>query len=126
MTLGRLIIVMIVLGAGYWVWMNSSEEEKAVVTRAVDTPDMDPLTKANTHFGLGQYAQALPLYEKVLQDSPQHTDKEHIMYNLAMCYEKVREFGKAADHYMAYIKAYPKGKFIDEAKEKYDRNNGLR
>jgi len=123
MTLGRLIIVMIILGAGYLVWQNSSESERSAVTDAVTPQDVDPLTVANSHWGTAHYDKALPLYEQVLEENPDHPEKQDLKYRIARCYEKIRDYETASELYKAYLKEFPKGRYAKQAKENYDRTS---
>jgi tetratricopeptide (TPR) repeat protein len=67
-----------------------------------DTSDRARLAIAENHLALGEYDQAVPLYEKLL-DSPA-VAKETAQMGLAACYEKKGETERAVELYVEVAK----------------------
>lgn len=73
-------------------------------------PDMVAVMKeANRLFDLGRYAEAIPLYETVLQTLGSKGFKVH--FNLGLAYEKTGDITSAVEHYTAFIDASDKDPF---------------
>jgi tetratricopeptide (TPR) repeat protein len=60
--------------------------------------------RANIIQGLGQYPEAIAIYQKILEQSPNYTDA---LLNLAMCYETINARDKSQAFLEAHHEKYP-------------------
>jgi len=67
---------------------------------------------------LGQYFDAIDTYLEYIKYHPTDFRRDEAVYNLAICYETIRQYGKAYDYYKTYRDSYPDGKYYKPAELK--------
>ena len=65
----------------------------------------------------GQYQRAIAAYEDMLDKAPESTWRDEAVYQQAVCYRAVREFGEAYDGFKAYMSIDKEGKYYREAEQ---------
>jgi tetratricopeptide (TPR) repeat protein len=68
--------------------------------------------------GQGRYFDAIDAYEEYIQKHPTDFRRDEAVYNMAICYETLRNYGKAYENYRSYRDTYPEGKFYKAAELK--------
>ncbi|MFV0471932.1 MAG: outer membrane protein assembly factor BamD [Paludibacteraceae bacterium] len=72
--------------------------------------------KAVEYFQAKKYAKAIILFDDV-STAFRGTDRSELILNyLAKAYLEQKDYYSASDYYQTYVKSYPKGRFIQEAK----------
>jgi hypothetical protein len=55
-------------------------------------------------FARGDFAAAITEYERAYELVPGHAVQHHALFNIAKCYEKLFQYGKALDYYARYLR----------------------
>ena len=66
----------------------------------------------------GQFYEAIDAYEEYVKYHPTDYRREEAVYNMATCYDSLRQYEDAYDSYKAYRDSYPEGKFYTAAELK--------
>jgi tetratricopeptide (TPR) repeat protein len=69
-------------------------------------------------FDQGRYFEAVDAYEDFIKHHPTYFRREEAIYNMAICYESLRQYENAYDTYKAYEETYPEGKYYKQAELK--------
>lgn len=69
-------------------------------------------------YDLGRYFEAVDAYEDYIKYHPTDFRREEAVYNLAICYESLRDYESAYNYYKAYRDSYSDGKFFKAAEMK--------
>lgn len=67
---------------------------------------------------LGRYYEALDTYEEYIKRYPTDFRRDEAFYNIAICYETLRNYEMAYDFYKTYRDSYAEGKFFKAAELK--------
>jgi tetratricopeptide (TPR) repeat protein len=67
---------------------------------------------------LGRYYEAIDAYEEYIRKHPTDFRRDEAIYNMAICYETLRDYARAYDTYKAYRDSYADGKFYKAAELK--------
>lgn len=67
---------------------------------------------------LHRYYEAVDAYEEYIKFHPTDFRRDEAVYNLAICYEVLRDYNNAYKYYRAYRDSYPEGKFYKAAELK--------
>ncbi len=73
-------------------------------------------TKAMEYFNAGEFVRAQTLFDDIAPYYKGTERSEEILHYLARCYMGQKDYTDAAEYYKAYIRNYPKGNFIVEAR----------
>ena len=65
----------------------------------------------------GQYQRAIVSFKDMLKKAPESTWRDEAVYQLAVCYRAIREFGEAYDGFKAYMSIDKEGKYYREAEQ---------
>lgn len=103
MTLGRLIVLLIVLGGvGFGIYKFGMPETN------VSAPEADPFTAADSEFGRSNYEQAINEYRAAIQKDPNSEKVVEATYRIALSYDKMKKRDEAIAAYREFIDKYPK------------------
>lgn len=69
--------------------------------------------KANVLTQLKQIPEAAVVWESILKEFPERSKKENVALNLVVCYEELKEFGKAIQVLEGMRVGYSAPKFLD-------------
>lgn len=69
-------------------------------------------------FDLHRYFEAVDAYEEYIKYHPTDFRREEAVYNLAICYESLKDYEDAYTYYKIYRDTYPEGKFFKAAEMK--------
>ncbi len=69
--------------------------------------------KANTEVTAKKLPEAAVQWQAILKDFPEKAAKENVALNLAVCYEEMREFGKAIEVLEKMREGYAQPEFLD-------------
>lgn len=72
--------------------------------------------KALEYFNAGEYVKSQTLFDDISAYYKGTEQSEDILAHLARCYMGQKDYTSASDYYQAYIRNYPKGKYITEAR----------
>lgn len=72
--------------------------------------------KALVYFNDGQYVKAQTLLDEVTSYYRGTERSQDVLSYLARCYMGQKDYASAAEYYQAYIRNYPKGRYIVEAR----------
>lgn len=67
---------------------------------------------------LARYLEAIDAYEEYIKYHPTDFRRDEAIYNMAICYEALRDYDKAYDSYKTYRDTYGDGKFYKAAELK--------
>lgn len=73
-------------------------------------------TKATEYFDAGEYVRAQTLFDDVAAYYKGTERSEEVLHYLARCYVGEKDYAGACEYYKAYIRNYPKGNYIIEAR----------
>ena len=65
----------------------------------------------------GQYQRAIASFKDMLKKAPESTWRDEAVYQEAVCYRAIREFGEAYDGFKAYMSIDKEGKYYREAEQ---------
>ncbi len=65
----------------------------------------------------GQYQRAISAYDDMFDKAPESTFRDEAVYQQAVCYRAVREFGQAYRAFKAYMSIDKEGKYYREAEQ---------
>ena len=65
----------------------------------------------------GQYQRAIASFKDMLKKAPESTWRAEAVYQEAVCYRAIREFGEAYDGFKAYMSIDKEGKYYREAEQ---------
>ena len=71
------------------------------------------IIQANTLIAAKRLPEAVVLWESIIKEFPDKSLKENVALNLVVCYEEMREFGKAIEVLERMRKGYPHPDFLD-------------
>jgi len=63
----------------------------------------------------GRYFEAIDAYEEFVKYHPSYFRREEVIYDMAICYESLRQYNKAYEYYQTYTMTYPEGKLYKAA-----------
>lgn len=66
----------------------------------------------------GQYMEAADAYVEYIKYHPSYFKRDLAIYNMAICYEALRDYEEAYESYKTYSETYPDGKFYKAAELK--------
>jgi len=66
----------------------------------------------------GQYMEAVEAYEEYIKYHPAYYKRDEAIYNMAICYEALRDYEEAYENYRTYSETYPDGKLYKAAELK--------
>lgn len=72
--------------------------------------------KAIEYFDKGDFVQATTLFESVSADFKGTERSESVLNYMAKSYMGQKDYYSASEYYTAYVKTYPKGKYVIESK----------
>lgn len=64
------------------------------------------------HLDQARYFEAVDAYKEFIKYHPTYFRREEATYNVAICYESLRQYAAAYDSYKAYRDTYPEGKYF--------------
>lgn len=67
---------------------------------------------------LGRYFEAIDAYEEYIKYHPTDFRRDEAIYNMAICYESLRDYNMAYESYKTYRDTYSEGKFFKPAELK--------
>jgi tetratricopeptide (TPR) repeat protein len=70
--------------------------------------------KANILTGAHKHAEAATIWEEILKEFPDRSKKENVALNLVVCYEEVKDFGKAIEVLERMKSEYPNPDFLNK------------
>jgi tetratricopeptide (TPR) repeat protein len=70
------------------------------------------------HLDEARYLEAIDAYEEYIKYHPTDFRRDEAIYNMAICYESLRDYNKAYDSYKTYRDTYPEGKLFKSAELK--------
>jgi tetratricopeptide (TPR) repeat protein len=70
-------------------------------------------TRAETHFGLGEFDQALALYKEAYRKKP----LPGFLFNIAQCYRNLGDWSSAVFHYKQYLLRLPQAPNADDVRQ---------
>ncbi len=70
------------------------------------------------HLDQARYFEAVDAYKGFIKYHPTYFRREEATYNMAICYESLRQYAEAYDTYEAYRDTYPEGKYFKQAELK--------
>lgn len=65
----------------------------------------------------GQYQRAISAFDEMLKKAPESTWRDEAVYQQAVCYRAIREFGEAYEAFKAYMSISKEGKYYREAQQ---------
>ena len=72
--------------------------------------------KGIEYFNLKKYAKALTLFDDVSTYYKGTERSQEVLNYIARCYVGQKDYSSAAEYYQIYIRNYPKGRYITEAR----------
>jgi tetratricopeptide (TPR) repeat protein len=112
-TLQGLTILWLVVG-----WSNSTRAEE------VPPPQSSPEERARPHVEAGQAAFGEERWEQAITEFQAAYDliqEPMLLYNIAVCHERLEQRHEAVDFYFRYISNAPEARNADEVRERIDR-----
>ena len=70
------------------------------------------------HLDQSRYFEAVDAYKEFIKYHPTYFRREEASYNMAICYESLRQYAEAYDMYEAYRDTYPEGKYFKQSELK--------
>lgn len=70
------------------------------------------------HLDQARYFEAVDAYKSFIKYHPTYFRREEASYNMAICYESLRQYAEAYDTYKAYRDTYAEGKYSKQAELK--------
>ena len=70
------------------------------------------------HLDQSRYFEAVDAYKGFIKYHPTYFRREEASYNMAICYESLRQYAEAYDTYKAYRDTYPEGKYFKQSELK--------
>jgi len=70
------------------------------------------------HLDQARYFEAVDAYKGFIKYHPTYFRREMATYNMAICYESLRQYAEAYDTYEAYRDTYPEGKYFKQSELK--------
>lgn len=70
------------------------------------------------HLDQRRYFEAIDAYEEYIKYHPTDFRRDEAIYNMAICYESLRDYNEAYETYKTYRDTYPEGKFFKAAELK--------
>jgi tetratricopeptide (TPR) repeat protein len=120
MTIGRIFLVLVVLGGiGFGIYKFGMPETN------VSVPEADPFTAADTEFGRSNYQQAINEYRAAIEKDPNSERVVEAYYRIALSYDKMSNRDEAIKAYGDFLAKYPKDNRAQNARsrEEYFRSS---
>jgi tetratricopeptide (TPR) repeat protein len=73
----------------------------------------------------GKYDDAARLWDQASRTWPDSPDHPKVLYRLAFCLEKQKEYGLAKATYEEYLRLYPKHLWSDQARRRLENMSGI-
>ncbi len=99
--------------------MNNLDQAVAELNVLLEKkPDQDKIfeiksMKANILTSLKQVTEAAAVWEEILKEFPDRSAKENVALNLVVCYEELKEFGKAIEVLEGMREGYSNPQFLE-------------
>lgn len=95
--------------------VTATAKKKENFSKILKNPDVEVKYKyALEYYNNGDYKKAITLFEDVQNGYRGTETAQHILYYLAMCYVKRKDY-ESAEHYLTnYLSTYVRGEYIEE------------
>ncbi len=88
----------------------------------IDAPEPPKSMEPSVYFwtgatlaGLGQYENAIAVYQRLVERFPRQDFVEETTYEIANCYYHLQDWARAAEYYEQATREFPEGSFTDRA-----------
>lgn len=102
LTIGRLLVIAALAGAGYFAYVQWGGSQKLAQVTA-----SDPYEAAALKFGGGLFQEAADLYEQALAAEPDDARAVEAEFRVARCYEQLKQHDNARRRYIAFADKHP-------------------
>ena len=108
-----------------WTMLKNYPKALEAYRMCIDRLPMKLQQAAESRYGIaniyqqeGSYLEAIDAYKEYIKFHPTDLRRESAIYNMAICYEGLRDYEEAYKSYKTYRDTYPDGKFYKAAELK--------
>ena len=113
LTIGRILVIVALLGAGYFAYIQWGGNQKLAEVAAAD-----PYEAAALKFGGGLFQDAADLYEKAIAAEPDDARAVEAEFRIARCHEQLKHNAEARQRYLAFAEKHPTDPNAPTARER--------